>query len=297
MTAQDPRRGILLMILAMFLFASMDAASKLLVQHHAVAQILWIRYVFFAAFAYLWARRDTRTPGRALLMSPQPITQIVRSAFLVGEVFLFVLAFRFLTLAEVAAVAAMTPLIVTALSGPVLGETVGLRRWGAIIVGFGGMLVIVRPGLAGFEPALLLALMGSINLAIYQIMTKRVSERDPASTSLLYAGLVGLGLTSLVGPLAWSAPGWVGWALLLACGVLGTSAHLVLIKALEAAPASLLQPFFYTFFLWGVVMGIVVFGDIPDPATLIGGMIVILSGLYVWARDRSRTSDQASPRA
>lgn len=287
-SARAATRGIGLMVLAMFLFATLDAGSKYLVGDHSVWQIIWVRYLFFAGMAVALARRAAPRPRKALppLKSTRPITQIARGLVLVAEVACFVLAFRYLGLAEAHAIAAVAPLIVTALSAPFLGETVGPRRWGAVLVGFLGVLIILRPGFGVFDPAGLLALAGASLLAVYQILTRRVSGGDSAMTSLLYTGLVGLAVTSLIGPFLWTPPTAMGWAVLIGIGILGTLAHLTLIKALEAAPASVIQPFHYMLFLWAIVMGIVVFGEVPDVATFVGGAVVTASGLYVWARER-----------
>lgn len=284
----DATKGILLMILAMFLFATLDAGSKILVADHSVWQIIWVRYLFFAAMAVALARAALPRPRPALppLKSNRPLTQIARGVILVAEVGCFVLAFRYLGLGEAHAIAAVAPLIVTALSAPFLGESVGPRRWAAVLVGFLGVLIILRPGLGVFDPAALLPLAGATLLAIYQILTRRVAGHDGAMTSLLYTGLAGLAITSLIGPAVWTAPSATGWAVLIGVGVLGTFAHLTLIKALEAAPASTIQPFHYMLFLWAVVMGAAIFGEWPDLATLVGGAVVTASGLYVWARER-----------
>ena len=182
----------------------------------------------------------------------------------------------------------MYPLIITALSALVLGEFVGPRRWAAVAVGFVGVVVILRPGLGVFNPAALIPLAGAALFAVYQIMTKVVARRDSMVTILLYTGWIGFALTSITGPFYWTPPDLKGWILLPIAGFMGVVGHLLLIKALELAPASVLQPFNYTLLIWATAVGFLVFGDLPDTVTVLGAGIVVASGLYTWWRERVR---------
>ncbi|MEQ8397968.1 DMT family transporter [Thalassobaculum sp.] len=281
-----PSRGIILILIANLGFAGMDAVSKTLVVDYPVAQILWVRYAFFAAFATALSLRS----GGPLagLRSQRPALNVLRAVILLAEIACFVVAFRYLPLAETHSIAAVYPLIITALSAVVLGEFVGPRRWAAVAVGFVGVVVILRPGLGVFNPAALIPLAGAALFAVYQIMTKVVARRDSMVTILLYTGWIGFALTSLTGPFYWTPPDLKGWILLPIAGFMGVVGHLLLIKALELAPASVLQPFNYTLLVWATAVGFLVFGDLPDTVTVLGAGIVVASGLYTWWRERVR---------
>lgn len=286
--ATDRLRGIALMLLAMLLLACMDAVSKKLAADYAVAQILWVRFLVFAAFALYMARNIGLRSG---LRSTRPLLQIARSLLLVAEIGVFVLAFRYLPLAETHAVAATSPLIVTALAVPILGERVGLRRWAAVLAGFVGALVIIRPGLAAFGTPFLLPLIGAVMFAVYQIMLRSLGQTDRAETTVLYSGLVGAVVLTLVAPPFWRPPDAEGWALLILAGLLGTAAHVTLIRAFAVAPAAALQPFSYALLLFATVIGYLVFDDLPDPWTILGGALVVGGGLYTLYRESLRRAD------
>lgn len=276
------------------IFACQDAVTKLLVQDYAAAQILWVRYVMFAAFALVLARR--KRPLAHVLRSTRPWLQITRSLFIVVEIGLFILAVRLLPLADAHALLATTPLIVTAVSAAFLGEAVGIRRWSAVLVGFAGVLVILRPGAGVFDIGSLWALLAAFLFAGYQAMTRVVSRSDDGETSLLYMAVVGVVAMTCVGPWFWVPPTPLAWLGLTAIAVTGTAGHLLLIRALECAPASVLQPFNYTQLVWATLVGFVVFGDFPDAWTIAGAAVVVASGLYTIYRERIRKGAAVSVR-
>lgn len=280
----EPRPGlaVALMLTAMFTFAAMDAVSKMLAQQLPIPQILWVRYVFYTCFVAIMLYR----PGlRVTLRSGQPWLQLGRALLIVVENGVFVLAFTLMPLADMHAIAAASPLIVVALSVPMLGEKVGRRRWIAVLTGFAGVLVIVRPGLEALDWRIAIAIAGTLLWAIYQILVRLCARTDSSETTWGWTAIVGLLATSTVGPLSWEWPDGRGWALLLAIAVLGTFAHFALIKALGYAEAGGLQPYSYTMLVWAAAIGYLVFGDIPDGWTIAGAMIVIASGLYAWHRE------------
>ncbi len=280
----DPARaGILLVIAASFGFASMDAMSKVLAQDHAILQILWFRYMVFTVFALAIARRRG---VRRTLVSQRPWLQAFRALLLVAENAVFVLAFRYLPLADVHALGASAPLMVVALSVVLLGETVGIRRWSAVLVGFVGVLIIIRPGLQAIEWPLLIPLVGALMWALYQILVRLCSRTDGSDTTLLWSALVGLAATSVTGPFMWVPPDREAWALLVVLAVAGSLAHYALIKGLQLAEASAVQPYTYTLLVFAAFWGLVVFGDIPDAWTILGATIIVGSGLYTWYRER-----------
>jgi drug/metabolite transporter (DMT)-like permease len=281
--------GALLMMLAMLCFASMDAISKSRVVEYSVGQLMWVRYALLCLFAWFIVRKRGL---RAAIRSRRPGLQIFRSLVAVVEGAMFVLAFRYLPLADTHAVAATSPLIVIALGAAFLGERAGLARWLAVAAGFAGVLLIVRPGFRTLDWPLLLPLAGSLLWAGYQVLTRLSARTDPPDTALLWSAVVAFIATSFVGPLEWQWPTPVAWALMIAIAMVGAVAHYALIKALDFAEAGAVQPYSYTLLVWATVMGWLVFGDVPDGWTIAGAAIVVASGLYTWHHDR-----QAAKRA
>jgi drug/metabolite transporter (DMT)-like permease len=276
-------RGIACVLAAWLLFACMDAGSKLLAEDYSIIQILWVRFVSLAVIAAWLARRQGGSGG---LRTRHFWLQSLRSALLVIEIGLFILTITVLPLAEAHAILAVTPLIVTALSVPLLGERVGIRRWSAIGVAFAGVLIILRPGLGAVQPMALLALICSVMFALYQILTRIVSRADPPLTTLFYTALVGVGGLTVIIPFYWTIPDVQGWALFGMVAALGASGHFLLIKALQLAPASTLQPFSYTILIWATLIGFLVFGNLPDLLTVVGAIVITSSGIYSFARER-----------
>jgi drug/metabolite transporter (DMT)-like permease len=278
-------RGIALALLAWLLFAAMDAGSKLLAAEYSVIQILWVRYLALLAVAWGFARRDPGGPG---LRTRHIWLQSLRSLLLVVEIGLFIAAIAVLPLADAHAIIALTPLLVTALSVPLLGERVGIRRWSAIGIAFLGMLVILRPGWSAIHPMSLVVLLCALMFALYQVLTRMVGRDDGPAVTLFYTALLGaVGLT-VIGPFFWAWPDARGWALFAMVAVLGASGHFLLIYALKLAEASALQPFSYSVLIWATIVGFTVFGDLPDLFTVVGALIIVASGLYAFYRERVR---------
>lgn len=275
--------GIGFVLLACFCFAWMDALSKILAQSYPVPQIVWVRFLIFAALALAFSG------GRGLrahIRSAHPWLQCARALILVTEIGLIVLALRSLPVADLHAIFAVTPLLVTALSVPVLGETVGARRWAAVALGFVGMLVILRPGLGVMAPGALIVLVASAMFAFYVLLTRLVAATDGPQTSTLYLAVVGALALTLVGPIHWQPMTGGAWLMLLLLGLFSSLGHFLLILALKLAPASVVQPFTYSMILWATLVGHVVFGDFPDGPTLAGAAIIVASGLYAFHRER-----------
>jgi drug/metabolite transporter (DMT)-like permease len=280
-------RGIACVLAAWLLFACMDAGSKQLAADYSIVQILWLRFASLLAIAaWLARRRGGQTPFRTRHFWLQG----ARSLLLVVEIGLFILTITRLPLANAHAILAVTPLLVTALSVPLLGERVGLRRWVAIGVAFVGMLIILRPGLGVVHPMAPLALLCASMFALYQILTRIVGRDDPPMTTLFYTAVIGTCGLTLIGPFFWTAPDARGWALFALVACLGAGGHFLLIKALQLAPASVLQPFSYTTLIWATGIGFLVFGNLPDLATVAGATIIAASGIYSFARERRRTA-------
>ncbi|MEO1018697.1 MAG: DMT family transporter, partial [Pseudomonadota bacterium] len=248
---------------------------------------IMVRFVAFAIFAavFVAVRSDLLQAARA----SRPGLQILRSLLLVSEILIFAAALRSLSLPLTHALFLTFPLMITALSVPVLGEPVGWRRWLAVVVGFIGMLVILRPGIGEFEPASLLILGCALIFALYNLLTRMASRHDSFETSILYVALIGAIVASLAGLASWKAPTSHQWMLLTMLSIAGISGHMLLIKALEWAPAATLQPLNYSMIVWGTLLSIIFFKTWPDGPTIIGAMIVIGSGLFITWREQRRS--------
>jgi len=283
-----PGLAIALMLAAMLGFAGMDAISKILAKDLPIPQILWVRYILFTLLAAIMLRPKGLVRA---MHSGQPWLQLFRALLIVIENGVFVLAFMYMPLADMHAIAAASPLIVVALSVPMLGEKVGPRRWLAVLAGFAGVLVIVRPGFQALDWPILIAILGAALWGLYQVLVRMCARTDSGETTWAWSAVVGLAATTLVGPFVWVAPDAKGWALLVTIALLGSVAHLALIKALGMWEAGALQPYSYTLLVWATVVGDVVFGDVPDTWTIAGALIIIASGLYAWHRERNRKAE------
>lgn len=278
-----PTAGIAIMVLALFLLSSMDAIAKHLTETLATPQILAIRFWIFFVFASAVASRNGL---RRAATSRRPGVQALRALILVVEMSAFLYAFSRMPLADVHAIAAVSPLIVMALAALFLGERIGPRRWTAVAMGFVGVMIIIRPGAGVFDPISLVPFFAAFGWALYQVLLRAVAAYDPPETTTLFTAAVGVVCFSAAAPFVWSAPDGAGWAWLAAIGVLGSIGHFLLPVAYRFAPASTLQPFAYTMPLWAGVLGWVVFGDIPDLWTIVGGAVIVASGLYALRRAR-----------
>jgi drug/metabolite transporter (DMT)-like permease len=285
---QHVGRGIVLMLATVTMFSFMDATAKHLSRDLPVLQIVWARYVLFLVIALAPAARGGLID---LVRTRRPALQLFRSAFLVGSTLCALTAYSHMPLADANAIGSMAPLIVTMLSALILAEPVGVRRWSAVAAGFLGALVIVRPGLSVFHGYAILPLGAAMLYASYQIATRVLSTVDPPATTLFWSGTVGALALSLAVPFVWVPPTPNQWGLMLLVGVLGSAAHLCIINALTAAPASVLQPFAYVQLPIMVALGYAVFGDFPDAWTILGALIIVGSGLYAWHRTRVRAGE------
>ena len=273
-------KGILLMVASMVIFTLLDAAAKHLVQTLPPAVAVFGRYLVAFVLSVLVIMRKG---GPQLMATRHPALQALRGVMLMGATMLNFFAIMHLQLAQTAAIFFTIPLWVCALSVPILGEHVGLRRWIAVAVGFMGVLVIMRPGSDSFHWAMLLSIASSFCGAIYNIVTRKVGGRDRAETSLFYVGLVGAAAGAVPLPFVWQTPQGMQWLLLGFIGLVGTIGHFMLIQAHRLAPASVLAPFIYTQIVWMILVGYLFFGDVPDFWTLAGAAIVVASGLFVFA--------------
>ena len=281
----NTRLGIGLMIATTFVFAMQDGISRHLAREYNVMMIVMIRYWFFGAFVMAIAGRQAGSI-RAAARTTQPALQIFRGLLLAAEICVMVLAFVYLGLVESHAVFACYPLLIAALSGPVLGEGVGWRRWVAIAVGFLGVLVILQPGITVFQPAAVIPLIAASMFALYGLLTRYAARRDSAATSFFWTGVSGMVALTLAGLWFWqpmTAPDWGWMGALCLTGALG---HFLLIKTYEVAEASAVQPFAYLQLVFASALGIAVFGETLAPNVAIGAAIVVGAGLFTLLRGR-----------
>ena len=286
----NTRAGIALMIAATAVFALQDGVSRHLAGTYSVLMVVMVRYWFFAAFVIFIAARKAGGIRTAAATS-QPILQAIRGALLAAEVCITVISFVLLGLVETHAIFIIYPLLVAALSGPVLGETVGWRRWLAIGIGFVGILIILQPGRGVFSPVALIPLAGAFGFALYGLLTRYVARRDSTATSFFWTGTVGAVVMTAVGIWFWqpmSAPDWGWMAVLCVSGALG---HWLLIRCYELAEASAVQPFAYLQLVFVSILGILVFGETLRANVVIGAVIVVAAGLFTLKRTRGKTLD------
>lgn len=273
-----PLQGIAFILVAMFTFATQDAITKVLAQDLAVAQIVMVRYWLFAAFATVLIHNRPGGLPQAI-RARRPWLQILRSALMAVEIGIFAWVLTQVPLSTAQTIFAACPLIVTALSPVMLGERVGKRRWLAVVAGFFGVLIILRPGSLVFGLAGFIALGGAAMFAVYLILTRLLSQEDRFETSYGYVAWVGCLLATLVGPFLWQAPSWPQVLGLLALGCTGIFGHMLTMKAYELAHASVLQPFTYLQLVWGMLIGIFFFAEHPDSFTLAGAIIIVAAGI------------------
>ncbi|HEY4202865.1 MAG TPA: DMT family transporter [Devosiaceae bacterium] len=276
--------GIGLTLISILVFGIQDAFSKILVADYSTFQIAMMRYWGFAAFSlYLVARQG---PLRQALKSQAPGLQALRGVLLVLDIWLYAIALKNVPLAELQAISLIYPLLVTLIAIPLLGEKVGLFRVGAVVVGFIGAMIIVRPGGLALGIGVLAAVLSAAAYALYIVITRKMATRDSTATSMAYTGIIGLVMTSAAGVFFWQPMD--GRALLMVTIVMVTTCmgHGLMMKALSLVPASLIQPFNYFSLPWAIFLSYVVFGHLIDPISLIGAVVITAAGLVVMMRER-----------
>ena len=277
-------RGILLMVSAIGFFVLMDTIAKYLSQWYPVPGIVWARYVINLGILLAWlaARGEL---GR--IRTARPGIQLARGCLLASATFLYFTSLSVLPLADAAAISFVLPLFVAVLAVPMLGERLDGSRTIAIFIGLAGALVIVRPGTDVFTPyALLPVAMAACN-ALYQVLTRKIAGEEHPLTSLVWGAIVGAVLLSAVAPIYWKTPdvGW-HWVLLGIIGLLASIGHYLLIRAYDYAGATLLAPYSYTVMVWAVLLGFLVFGQLPDRWSVGGMAVIIASGMFLASRQR-----------
>lgn len=286
----DIMRGILLMCAGVAMFPFMNAAVKLLGARYPVGEIVWARFT-----GHLIVMLAVFLPhhGRRLLATRRPTVQIARSLLMLGSNALFVVAIARVPLATASAIGFTSPLIVTALSVPLLHEQVGIRRWSAVFVGFAGALLVIRPGSGLHDPAVLLLLLSSAAYALYQIATRWVSFYDDPATGIVFSALLGALATSFILPFVFVMPhGVLDIAMLCSLGLLGGAGHYLVIRAFQSGPAAVIAPLGYVELIGTATLGYLIFGQFPDVWTWVGAVVIILSGLYIAMRERKRARER-----
>lgn len=281
------RLGVTLMMLTTFVFALQDGISRHLADAYNVYMVVMVRYWFFAAFVVAIAHR--RSGGvRAAARTRQPVLQAARGILLALEVCVMVTGFTLLGLVESHAAFACYPLLVAALSGPVLGEAVGWRRWAAIAVGFVGVLIILQPGVSVFNPYAVVPLVAALMFALYGLLTRYAARQDSTATSFFWTGAAGAVTMSLIGVWFWepmTRPDW-GWMAVLC--VTGVAGHWLLIRCYEVAEASAVQPFAYFQLVFAAALGVMIFGETIRPNVALGVLVIVGAGLFTLWRERQK---------
>ncbi|QRM32168.1 DMT family transporter [Microvirga sp. VF16] len=283
--SQDrPLHGITCLLAAMAVFSCSDAASKLMTETMSAVEVAWLRY---CVFSILMLGMVAFAHRRHVLRSKRPSLQVLRGLGLLGSSVFFIVGLAYMPMAEATAISFVSPMIVTALSIPILGEVVGWRRWSAVGIGLLGVLIVVQPGAGAFDPAAIFPLLSALSWAIAMVVTRKMSNSDSPLVSLLYAALVGLLVTSVLVPFTWEAPGWYEISLGFVTGGAFTVAQWLVVLAFQQARASVLAPLSYSQLVWSGLFGYVIFSNVPDGWTLFGTAIIMGSGLYTAHRERA----------
>ena len=283
----NERLGIALMVATTAVFAAQDGISRHLAGEYNTLMVVMIRYWFFAAFVVAVALRKAGG-WRAAAATRHPILQAGRGLLLAAEICVMVTAFTLLGLVESHAVFAVYPLLVAALSGPLLGESVGWRRWLAIGVGFVGVLIILWPGGGVFSPLALVPLTSATMFALYNLLTRKAARFDSTATSFFWTGTVGAAFMTAIGIWAWEPMIPADWGWMATLCVTGALGHWLLIRTYEAAAASVVQPFAYLQLVFASLLGVAIFGEALRSNVVAGAGLVIAAGLFTLWRAQVR---------
>lgn len=293
-------KAVGLMLMAVALFSGLDASVKYLVTREGlgIGQVVWSRFIGQFGLLLLLVPTFRIMSARALFTTSRPGLQLLRSVLMVATTAFNFLALQHLRLDQTVTIVFLAPLVVALLAGPLLGEWVGRRRLAAILIGFVGVLIAVRPGLGGIHPAVLYAFAGMLAYALFMLLTRHMAHLDPPLVTLFYSMFVGT-----VGALPFAIADWqtppdaLAWVLLCSLGILGGLGHWLFIHAYRLAPASSIAPFLYMQLLTMVAFGYAVFGDLPDALTLVGASLIVGSGIYLVQRERRIVSEMSEAKA
>ncbi|WP_428928245.1 DMT family transporter [Marinibacterium sp. SX1] len=278
-------RGIVLMAMGFFSLAACDMQAKLLTAELPAFQIVWFRQLglLIGVLALLAIR------GRALLVSVKPGLQIARGLTAAVSAACFIVGVGFVPLADAVAVTFIAPFVVTILGALILREPVGPRRWAAVAAGFVGMLIVIRPGMGVFHPAILFIVAAACMFAFRQVLSRWLSGADSVTTTVAYTSLTSSLVITLTLPFVWVTPDSLStWGIIAGLAICAGLGEVLVIRALDIAQAVVLAPVHYSMILWGTFYGFVIFGDLPDSWTILGCAIIVASGLYTVHRERLR---------
>jgi len=282
-----PFKGIALILASTVFLGVSDVTAKYLSATLPSIEIAWIRFLVFALIM-----TPAMIPGTPLyaLRTMRPGFQLMRGVALLGSSLFFISGLRYLPIAEASATGFVSPLFVTALSIIFLSERVGVRRWLATATGLLGVLIILRPGTSAFHAAAFFPIVSALCWAVTLIMTRMMSGREHAITTMTYSSIAGLCVLSVLAPFAWVAPSWHDILFGILIGVASTAGQWIVVLAFRYADASVLAPFSYSQLVWVSMLGFLIFGEVPDVWTVVGAAFIVASGLYTAHRERVRRS-------
>jgi len=284
---EEIRRGILLMIASVFVFALVNALVKYLEDDYPVGEVVFFRSIFSLLFSLgLLARNG----GLQSLRTNRLTEHVGRGTLQFISMVCIFIAYHWMPLADAVAITFSSPLFLTVLSIPILGEKVGRHRWGAVLVGFIGILIMVRPGEGVLSLGALLALVNAGLSASVTIALRRMSLTERPVTLVTYQAIVASVLSIAAVPFGWVTPTWQGGIGLAAVGLISGVGQILWTQAFKLAPAAVLAPFSYTSMIWAIGLGFLVWGDVPTPLLLLGALVVVASGLYILYRETRRPS-------
>jgi drug/metabolite transporter (DMT)-like permease len=274
--------GIYFMILAVFLFSCMDALIKWTAADYPIGQIVFFRNIFAFIPVMIFVRQ---AGGITVLRTKNIGGHLVRGFVGVTAMICVFTAFALMPLGEAVALSLSGPIFLTALSVPMLGEKVGVRRWSAVLVGFIGILVMTRPGAGVFQPAALFAIGGALFYALAMISVRRLNQTESAAAIVFYFTVFAAAIGALSLPFQWTSPDLEGFVMLVGIGLIGGLAQLAMTQAFRLSPVALIAPFDYGALVFALSFGYMIWGDVPDGYIVVGSLIVIASGLYILHRE------------
>ena len=271
--------GIILILLTYLSFGILDTIQKTAVQYHSVFVLLFVKYTFCLIFSFFIAKKNN---VKNYYLSNNYKIQITRCVLSVCEACFFVLSFRYLALADAHTIGSLSPVLVVFFSYLILKEKINLATWVAIGISFFGVLLIMRPGLTIFNPYLVIPLLAAFFYSLFQIATRLNAQYDDNETMLFYNGLIGVIITSILSLFFWQPLHSFSFIFFIFLGFFFCMGLFLQIKALSITPASVLAPYNYTIIVWAIFFGLIVYKEIPDIFTIIGAIIIVASGVFIF---------------
>ncbi len=271
--------GIILILLTYLSFGILDTIQKTAVQYHSVFVLLFVKYTFCLIFSFFIAKKNN---VKNYYLSNNYKIQITRCVLSVCEACFFVLSFRYLALADAHTIGSLSPVLVVFFSYLILREKINLATWVAIGISFFGVILIMRPGLTIFNPYLVIPLLAAFFYSLFQIATRLNAQYDDNETMLFYNGLIGVIITSILSIFFWQPLHSFSFIFFIFLGFFFCAGLFLQIKALSITPASVLAPYNYTIIVWAILFGFVIYKEIPDIFTIIGAIIIVASGVFIF---------------